>query len=303
MRGKVMGSGEKVGLPLPPSPWESANGNGESWELAIGNGESGRKTSPHRTPPRFFFPATSPTLYRSPFPPFPIPDCQFPRGGPGGEVVCRFPGERVVGRGALPYRARRDPDLPGLAAERASVVERMAMLRLPLVHHLVQQRMHHLRPWVTADMGAADGDVGRLTGGGGRGVLAQPASHTARHADADRLQRTAEVAGVERFMTGRERADVRAIRGTHALGASRSRSCLALAGFRRIREDDRARGSALGSRAPADESRDGPVYVIRRAQIALVNPQGTAVVAHHDGPVPCETAALDVPEPHGAQPR
>src|SRR6185312_737958 len=36
MRGKVMGSGEKVGLPLPPSPWESANGNGESWEWGMG---------------------------------------------------------------------------------------------------------------------------------------------------------------------------------------------------------------------------------------------------------------------------
>src|SRR6185437_4439482 len=41
----------------PPSPWEWAiclSFPPRPWESAIGNGESGRKTSPHRTPPRFF---------------------------------------------------------------------------------------------------------------------------------------------------------------------------------------------------------------------------------------------------------
>src|SRR6185437_13120358 len=47
----------------PPCPWESA----------IGNGESGRKTSPHRTPPRFFHRRLTP-LHHFPFPRFPIPD-------------------------------------------------------------------------------------------------------------------------------------------------------------------------------------------------------------------------------------
>src|SRR6185312_16067241 len=63
-----------TGHPTPPHPWE--------W--AIGNGESGRKTSPHRTPPPFFH-RRLPVLHHSPFPRFPIPDCPFPRVGWQGE--------------------------------------------------------------------------------------------------------------------------------------------------------------------------------------------------------------------------
>src|SRR6185437_633233 len=122
--------------------------------------------------------------------------------------------------------------------------------------------------------------------------------HAARHADADRLQRAAKVPGVELLMTGRERANVLAISGTHALGAPRTRRRLALGGFRRVREDDGARGGALRARAATDEARDGAMHLIGRAQIALVQPQGIAVVAHHHGPIPRETAAIDVPETH-----
>src|SRR6185437_1220058 len=72
----------------PPSPWESA----------IGNGESGRKTSPHRTPPPFFHRRLTPP-HHSPFPRFPISDCRFPRGR------WRWGGAR---RGAATFAPARD---------------------------------------------------------------------------------------------------------------------------------------------------------------------------------------------------
>jgi len=70
-----------MGRPTSPRPWESA----------IGNGESGRKTSPHRTPPPLFFTAASPRFIipHSHDSPFPIADSQgrgdvgrpIPKGG------------------------------------------------------------------------------------------------------------------------------------------------------------------------------------------------------------------------------
>src|SRR6185437_6649476 len=67
--------------PSPPRPWE--------W--AIGNGESGRKTSPHRTPPLFFSPSL-PRALSFPIPTIPHSRLPIPTGGVGKGVDDRpFP--------------------------------------------------------------------------------------------------------------------------------------------------------------------------------------------------------------------
>src|SRR6185437_9664175 len=67
--------------PSPPRPWE--------W--AIGNGESGRKTSPHRTPPLFFSPSL-PRALSFPIPTIPHSRLPIPTGGVGkGVDDCPFP--------------------------------------------------------------------------------------------------------------------------------------------------------------------------------------------------------------------
>ena len=68
-------------------------------------------------------------------------------------------------RGEHAPRIRRDPDLARLRAERRAMVDRAAGLVLPLMHHLVQQRVQRLLPSVPAQMRAADRDLGRLAAG------------------------------------------------------------------------------------------------------------------------------------------
>jgi hypothetical protein len=58
-------------------------------------------------------------------------------------------GGRLGGRTAeTPFRSGKDADLPRLAPESRAVIHRDTGLRLPLMHHLVQQGVLHLGPGV-----------------------------------------------------------------------------------------------------------------------------------------------------------
>ena len=59
------------------------------------------------------------------------------------------------------------------------MIQLQSILVLPLVHHLVQQRLQRLFPPVTADMATADGDLRRITGLGCGAVVAKVSSHPA----------------------------------------------------------------------------------------------------------------------------
>src|SRR5512146_3517692 len=65
----------------------------------------------------------------------------------------RRPSDRALGR-------RFDPDLARLGAESTPVVERKAGFVLPLVHHLVQQRVERFVPTVAAQVSPGDRDLG-----------------------------------------------------------------------------------------------------------------------------------------------
>ena len=62
-------------------------------------------------------------------------------------------------------RGRHHANLAGLRAEHAAMIDRMAGLVLPLMHHLVQQRMQGLVPSVTSNVTSTHDDLGWFTGG------------------------------------------------------------------------------------------------------------------------------------------
>lgn len=87
--------------------------------------------------------------------------------------------------------------MPGHAPELAPVVDELAVLRLPLVNHLMQQRVLDLGPPVTPNVPPADGDLaGRATAA--RGELTETLAHAARKPECDRAEGAIEVAVVER---------------------------------------------------------------------------------------------------------
>src|SRR6266542_6802137 len=89
--------------------------------------------------------------------------------------------------------ARRcgDPDRARLVAERAAVIELEALLILPLMHHLVEERVRRFLPAVAPDMPPADRDFSGSVSIVGR-VVTKSRSHAARHSNQNRLQRTVE---------------------------------------------------------------------------------------------------------------
>ena len=69
--------------------------------------------------------------------------------------------------------------------------------RLPLVYHLVKQRMLHFRPVVSPDVVSADANFPRLAGLGIYRQLTQSALHPARETDRDIAQTSTEMELVE----------------------------------------------------------------------------------------------------------
>src|SRR5450756_44288 len=99
---------------------------------------------------------------------------------------------RAAGQWSYPNSARLRP-------EARSMIDDQPLLVLPLVHHLVQQRVQRLLPPVAPDMPPAD-DYLRLAPVSGRAVVAQPALHPARDAEENRPQRAAKSLAVVRGM-------------------------------------------------------------------------------------------------------
>ena len=68
---------------------------------------------------------------------------------------------------------------------------------LPLMHHLVQQRLNRLVPAVPADMAAADHDLRAISLLPAQRVMPQPRFHPARDANRNRAQLSTEFREIE----------------------------------------------------------------------------------------------------------
>src|SRR5687768_1861842 len=107
-----------------------------------------------------------------------------------------IPKDSRAGRAKLTTRPGNDSDRARLAPEIATVIDGEAALVLPLVHHLVQQRVHSLVPTVATDVPPADHDLGTAALLAAKYVVAEPALHSPRHPDRNRC----ELAGEPRFV-------------------------------------------------------------------------------------------------------
>src|ERR1051325_7784863 len=92
------------------------------------------------------------------------------------------------------HRPGLDPDRRALAPEIGHVAESMPRLGLPLVHHLVQERLRYAGPALGVDRAAAQRDLGALARLGGP-EFAQPPAHPRREPDLHPPEPAAESAG------------------------------------------------------------------------------------------------------------
>ncbi len=180
------------------------------------------------------------------------------------------------------------------------MIDRVAVLGLPLVHHLVQQRVQRLGPAVSPDVRARDRDLRRLAVRGRGRILAEPRPHAPRNAERDGRQRAAEVLIVVLPMPALELAHERRVLGTRPLDAARRRTH---ADVHRVPEDHLLRRATLGPRPTADESHDGLVHLARRIEVAAVHAKVAFREAHHHGAVVREPAGRDAVQAERAQPR
>src|SRR5690606_9415733 len=93
-------------------------------------------------------------------------------------------------------RGGGDSDVPRLLPECAAMVDRVPVLVLPLVNHLVQQGVQRLVPAMPLDVRVADGDLRTLPPRKRGGVVAEAALHAPGHAYGDRPEQSLEVARV-----------------------------------------------------------------------------------------------------------
>src|SRR3954471_9208419 len=174
-------------------------------------------------------------------------------------------------------RERGYPHRLGLRPEACPMIHHQPLLVLPLVHHLVQQRVQCFVPAVAADVAAADDDLGLATFTRGA-VMAKSALHAPRNAYRDGAQRSAEALVVVDGVQARELAYERDVGGIRPL-----RSAPAMwsdAGPRHRELEDRpSRGVARHPGAAGDEGDDRSPDVLPRLEKAVVDAKLSAAVA------------------------
>src|SRR6185503_16241799 len=152
---------------------------------------------------------------------------------------------------------RGDAHLARLGAKRPPVIDGVSGLVLPLVHHLVQQRVQRFLPPVPPQVPPADRDLRRLARGA-YGVVPQPAPHAPRYADRNGLQTVVKMPGVVLCMTARQLRGEPLVLGTRALSAGTGGHTLHW-----MRDDRALRGAALGSRTSLHEEDDRSQHLRR----------------------------------------
>src|ERR1051325_5302109 len=102
-----------------------------------------------------------------------------------------------------PTSERRYPHRTGFRSKRCPVVDDEPLFILPLMHHLVQERVHGLVPAISTDVAPADDDLGLATFCG-RAIVTPSAAHTPGEADGNLAQLTTEALVVVRTVQLRQ---------------------------------------------------------------------------------------------------
>jgi hypothetical protein len=101
------------------------------------------------------------------------------------------------------------------------MVNRLAGLILPLVHHLVNERLDRLAPSVTPNVSSADRDLPSLAGRIAMSVMPEPALHPSRYAYRNPCERAAESLAIQLFVRATELLGHRVIIAMSSLGRPR----------------------------------------------------------------------------------
>ena len=99
-----------------------------------------------------------------------------------------------------PTRVWIDPNLRSLRFETSSMIDRQAGLGLPLVNHLVQQRVLNVLPAIPHQVPPADCNLDRTVSGGVEGYLTKPSPHAVRYPEWQERELTGEMQRVETFV-------------------------------------------------------------------------------------------------------
>src|SRR4051812_9041153 len=119
--------------------------------------------------------------------------------------------------GNRPFGGRQHPNFSRLLPEGGAVVDPQSGLRLPLVYHLVQQRVLHLGPTMPGNMSATDGQLDRASGADVHRELAQSTLHPAGQPDRDFPEPALEMLLVELAMPRLQPMQQKHVTGTAPL--------------------------------------------------------------------------------------
>jgi hypothetical protein len=169
-------------------------------------------------------------------------------------------------------------------------------LGLPLVHHLVQQRVLDLCPTVPGDMLPAQGELERTAGPDIHGELSQPAAHSAGEPDRDLPQSPAEMILVEPAMEFLEPVKQQHVAGAGALAAAgpRRRWCVLL--HRELEKLALGHAAERTRDSRIEEPNDCLEYPVGRVGIASMNAEDAPVEAEHHRTIGVGDDSLDIPQ-------
>jgi hypothetical protein len=195
-------------------------------------------------------------------------------------------GRLAAGRAKVAFRSRKDADLSRLAPEGGTVVHREAGLRLPLVHHLMQQGVLHLGPGVAGDVATTDGDLDRPPGPELNAQLAESRPHPAREPERQTPEDSAEMLGVEPLVGLAQAVEQPQVARTRTLAPLRPWRSRRMPLHRKIDELTLSHAPLRPWQAGVEEPDDGLEDPVRRVGIPSMQPQHPArTEAYHDDPI------------------
>lgn len=176
--------------------------------------------------------------------------------------------------------------MPRFVTKRRAVIYGDAGLRLPLMHHLVQQRVLHLGPGVARDVATADGDLQRPPGSDIHAQLTEPSPHPAGEPDRQTPEGSPEVLGVEAVVGPAQAVEQHQVAGTRPFAPRRLWRSRGMLLHRKV-EELALRNAPHRPRQPwVEESDDGPEDPVRRMGIPPMQAQHpTRAEAYHDDPI------------------
>lgn len=174
---------------------------------------------------------------------------------------------------------------------------------LPLMDHLVNQRVYRLVPSMSSDVTTTYHDLGALPGRIPVSVMSEPALHPARDAHWNSAQQPAESLAVERLMRAAESLDHGLVIRMRAFPNTPRTSDRRLFTVHGVRDKCAPRRLSRGTRFSLDELDDRAPRLLRCAEVAFMNANFIIRVAHEHSSVRRKAAPVARMETECHQPR